>query len=122
MTTKFSDLLGDIIIKIDVSNNNTQVTFITMKGKKYRMYHQQDCCESVYLYDGADDLQDILDHPILLAEEVTSRENPPEDQFIDSFTWTFYKLATVKGNVTLRWLGESNGYYSESVVFEEVVS
>lgn len=121
MSTEFSDLLGDIIIKVDICGAMSEVVFITMKGKKYRMWHEQDCCESVYLYDGADDIQDILDHPILLAEEVTSRENPPETEFVDSFTWTFYKLATVKGNVTLRWLGESNGYYSEAVDFEEVV-
>lgn len=38
----------------------------------------------------------------------------------ESFTWTFYLIQTNKGHVTLRWLGSSNGYYSESVRFARV--
>ena len=67
-------------------------------------------------------MSDLEGSPILLAEEVSSvGEEDKPDSIDNSFTWTFYRFATVRGNVTVRWYGSSNGYYSESVTFEEIV-
>lgn len=88
------------------------------------MLHFQDCCEGVYIDDICGDLEDLVDTPILLAEEAYSDEtvnlNEPKSEWDDAFTWTFYKFSTIKGSVTIRWYGSSNGYYSTSVDFIKV--
>jgi len=123
-----SVLKGVVLSSIDVTTSQVwaedEIIFHEKDSNRaWKMYHFQDCCESVHIDDICGDLNDLIGAPILVAEEVTSDENPegvkPPD-FQESFTWTFYKLATIKGSVTIRWYGESNGYYSESVRFEEI--
>jgi len=114
MTINIQELLGKTFIKIDKGDD--VIDFISSDGYIYSMYHQQDCCESVVIDDINGDLEDLVGSPILQSEEATSSDNPDgEDHGYDSQTWTFYKFATKKGYVTIRWYGSSNGYYSESV-------
>jgi hypothetical protein len=116
----FNTLLG--LTLTDVKAGDAEITFTTSCGKKYVMMHEQDCCEEVYIESVVGDWQDLIGYPILLAEQ--SVGDTPSDYTFDyepdSYTWTFYKLATIKGYVDLRWLGHSNGYYSEGVSFYEV--
>lgn len=109
-----SELIGKTLVSID--RGDEEIIFQTHDAK-YRMWHSQDCCENVYVEDIIGDLNDLIGSPILMADERTSQDNelPGSD---DSFTWTFYELGTIKGYVTIRWYGTSNGYYSESVDFD----
>ncbi len=116
MLEKFEDLLGRVLSNVEVEGDcglDERLIFTLEGGDKYKLYHVQDCCELVQIEDVCGNLSDLIGSPILMAEEVTSGENP---EGLD-VTWTFYKLATIKGSVTIRWCGESNGYYSESVDF-----
>lgn len=107
-----SELLGKTLTKIDHSDE--EVIFHTTDGDRYRMFHDQGCCESVRLQDACGNWDDLIGEPILKAFQNSHDASTDEDL---SATWTFYQIATVKGWMTLRWLGESNGYYSESVDF-----
>jgi hypothetical protein len=115
-------LLGETLVKVSGEVGGDQIIFETATGKRYKLYHSQSCCEQVEINDICGDLQDLVGSPILEAEESTSDTNPPginPPEYQDCFLWTFYKLATNKGNVTVRWHGDSNGYYSVSVDFAE---
>lgn len=104
-----------------------EIIFECEDGKKYRLFHKNDCCERVTIEDVIGNFNDLIGLPLLMAEKIENKdEDPPEvagreyEYERESFTWTFYKFATIEGYVTIRWYGESNGYYSESVDFEEI--
>jgi len=116
----FSVLEGKIITKIEGAEKDSErITFYTKCGKKYLMWHCQDCCESVSVEDICGDVENILETPILTAYKNSNKDNShPRDYESESYTWTFYNINTIKGSLTIRWYGTSNGYYSEEVDFE----
>jgi hypothetical protein len=126
--TTFPELVGKTWTKVEANRPGSgwsdrrqadELLFLDSTGAGFRFDHDQDCCESVRIEDVIGDLSDLEHSPILFAEEVSTEGAPmPEDP--ESYTWTFYRFGTAKGTVTVRWLGESNGYYSERVRFSPV--
>ncbi|MBQ6097885.1 MAG: hypothetical protein IJK99_09080 [Bacteroidales bacterium] len=119
----FESLKGKVIVRIDgLKEDSDCITFFTEDGCVFQQYHKRDCCEEVSLVEVNGDLEDLIGYEILVAEEVVSEEKPPRDpEYDDSYTWSFYKLATIKGWVDFRWYGTSNGYYSETVDLYKIV-
>lgn len=107
------EMIGQVMVKIDQNRNDDhdEILFYFSNGAIYRQYHDQDCCEYVSIEDIDGDLNDLIGFPLLQAEESTSDATSATNA--ESATWTFYKFATIKGYVTIRWYGSSNGYYSE---------
>lgn len=118
---KIEDMVGKTFTSV-VSTGDEMI--FSNDEEQYVFYHSQDCCESVSIEDICGDLSDLEDTPILMAEQVDSDSMTTyrilKSEYDESFTYTFYKFATIKGYVDVRWYGSSNGYYSEEVYLKRV--
>lgn len=110
MSHELKDLIGKVAQEIKCVEGDDEVVIKFTDGSKLQLYHDYDCCESFWLDDIVGDPNDLIGNPLLLCEEAS---NIGEDKFGSSQTWTFYKFATIKGYLDLKFIGESNGYYSE---------
>ena len=115
------NLKGKTLLYVNAEGDG--LTFIT---DDYTMYslcgddgYPNDC--EVWIESIVGDLHDLVGYPLLIAQEVESVDNYKLDMSLEknakhadyNQTWTFYKFATIKGYVDVRFCGESNGYYSE---------
>ena len=110
---------------VGYKDETEEIYFYCKNGNIVKFFHDQDCCEYVYL-ESADGLKNGVDiftdcnwcEIDEVIKDNTDKDTKPMRKYADSYTWTFYKFNTNKGYDTMRWYGESNGYYSESVDFE----
>ena len=109
MEVNFNELEGKVII--DVIKKDDSITFKTNK-QTYVLKHMQECCEDVIIDDICGDLKDLINETIIKAEKVTNENINEEEE--RCFTWTFFHISTLKTNITIKFYGTSNGYYSET--------
>ncbi|WP_436882584.1 DUF7448 domain-containing protein [Enterobacter asburiae] len=113
--TIIQEMIGKTFDSVSVDAEKKELCFSWWADdRRFTFFHEQDCCESVWIEDITGDLADLEYSPITEAEVVTESGTSDSDG-AESVTWTFFKFGTAKGCVTVRWCGESNGYYSECV-------
>ena len=108
--------MREIVAIEGLEQDSERVTIRFSDGSYIEQYHISDCCEYVRIeqVDG-----DVSKHIGAVATDFIEKSRVAESDEIDeSGTWTFYTLVTTKGYLDWRWLGESNGYYSEDVTSE----
>ena len=100
-----------------------EVYFINDEDEVCKIYHDQDCCEIVYVDKIHGNLSDLNDSEITFVEEFVFDGNDK----CGTSTYSLYRFDykkevsnkkrswTEEGQVTIQWLGESNGYYDETV-------
>lgn len=110
---EIEDMIGRVFVSVEKEGNDSLV-FTEDDGKKWVFYHEQDCCENVQIEDVVGDLEDLVGEELTVASEASNQEY--QGRFHDyRETWTYYKFATKKGYVDVRWYGTSNGHYSERI-------
>lgn len=110
-------LVGKIFTKVEGDAEEGEMVFAN-EDRYFKFVHIQECCEGVFIEDVVGELEWLTNTPILSATE-TSDDDP--DHSCGYGIWTFYNFATIKGHVTIRWYGLSNGYYSVAVQLIELI-
>ncbi|HFO5000882.1 TPA: hypothetical protein ACHJ7J_002666, partial [Escherichia coli] len=113
--TVINEMLGRTFKEV-FKNENDELVFRGdysrgVWGTVFTFFHFQECCEKVWIEDIVGDLDDLQGEPLTEAEVVTEECDVGECHQ----TWSFFKFGTSKGCVTVRWCGESLGFYSERV-------
>jgi hypothetical protein len=120
-----SEMNGLTVSEIDVGlgDDRNAIQITTTCGRVFLFYHEQDCCESVRIYDQKGDLRDLKGMK-LKSVELAIVDNPDDVAYesYDHTTWTEIRFHVTDKTIISRWVGESNGYYSEHVDFSEITN
>ena len=112
------EALKNGLIRVDgLHKDSEEIIFYGKSGFAVRFYHEQNCCENVSV-ESIDNEEDIYTDTDFCQIVESTNTNEDDGNSDISYTWTFYLIKTDKGYSTIRWYGESNGYYSESVQYE----
>jgi len=129
----FNVLVGLTLTEVNATVGDTEVFLLSADGRLFRMHNFESDCGNdvdVQLDDICGELSDIIGEPIVQAE-MSNNDRQTIHELLETgvvkgksddenFTWTFYRITTIKGQVVLRWYGRSNGYYSEEVQLTEI--
>jgi len=123
--------IGSVIEKIELVGygDDCQVScvyFFTDKGV-FQFYHDQNCCETVDMHHLFGCTDRCVGAKVADIEEFVFGSSYDVDYSDESQTSSIYKIHFVDENakgyynkefdLVMHWIGESNGYYSETVDF-----
>ena len=113
----FRDLIGKTLSAVMPIDGG--IAFQIRDGGQWRLRGHRSHLSSVVLRDVVGDLSDLVDAPIVMADEEAKTNHDVIEAEDMGLTWTYYKLATKKGYVTISFRGDSlGGRYTERAFFE----
>ena len=118
---EFSALVGEVLDAVDIDREENQILLTTRSGRKFLVYHEQDCCETVAISGQDGNFDNLIGKPLIEARDFAVDTGESESDY-DSQTTTTLVFRVDDQTVISRWIGDSNGYYSESVDIAELIN
>jgi len=115
----FNELVGEVLEAIDIDTEEDQILLTTQSGRQFLIHHYQDCCEKVVIVGQDGSFHRLIGKPIVEAREIAIDTTGHDDS--ESQTTTTLVFRVDNETVISRWVGDSNGYYSESVDISEIL-
>jgi hypothetical protein len=117
----FFELKGQIVKEITGLEKDSPEVFIRVDNGTYKLYHEQDCCEYVRVVKVIGNVNELIGEVIFAEEDAGANEPDWHTEYVDeSHTWTKHVLKTENAILEFWFLGESNGYYNESVSIKKI--
>ncbi len=107
---------SEVVESIDIDRKENKIMITTISGRRFMFCHNQDCCESVTIVDVDGYKQEDLKGDLLQIDYETFE---PMD-YCDHTTLTNIRFVCNHRTMIVRWVGTSNGFYSETVSFCEI--
>ena len=118
---EFSALVGEVLDAVDIDREENQILLTTRSGRRFVVYHEQDCCEQVQIVGQDGSFDKLIGKPLIEARDFAVDTGESEGDY-DSQTTTTLVFRVDDQTVISRWIGDSNGYYSESVDIAELIN
>lgn len=119
--TTLDTLIGEVLTYVDTNDKNDVIMLTTASGRIIKIYHEQDCCEIVQIVDMEGKWHDLIGKVIVETRHESVEDRDPPEPTNGSQTHTTLTFKADDATVISRWIGDSNGYYSESVDIAELV-
>jgi hypothetical protein len=117
---KFDVLVGEVLDAVDIDREKDQILLTTRSGRQFLIHHEQDCCETVEIVGQDGCFIRLVGKTIVEAREIAI-DTTKDDSYGTETTTTL--IFRVDGETVIsRWVGDSNGYYSESVDIAELIN
>lgn len=111
------NMVGRVVKYVDIDYDQMKIT--CEDNSVFTFYHEQDCCECVYITDTEGEPMSLKGWKLLLVD---MEETIHQSYGYESKTTTVVKFVTDENTVSVKWIGESNGYYSESVDLKQFLA